>query len=571
MSVSLSSRRNVIKFNYDFSIELRPFMSAKRKHTPRVRHILQEKFGYEQLRPGQDEAIKSVLEGHDTLAIMPTGWGKSVIYQIATLLMKGPAIIVSPLIALQRDQVESIEEQDVGTAALLNSTLRTREWDETIAKLKEGNINFLFLAPEQLGNEKTLETLQRVKPSLFVVDEAHCISEWGHDFRPEYLRLGGVIEVLEHPTVLALTATASPPVREEIIERLQMRDAQIISQGFDRPNIWLSVETFHDESMKKEALLQRVAESEKPGIIYVATRKHAEELAKALQKQDVKAIHYHAGMKAREREQAQLAFMEDQVEVMVATTAFGMGIDKPNVRFVFHYDISDSVDSYYQEIGRAGRDGEEAEAILFYYPKDLGIRHFFAGGGLVDSDQVELVATLVRLHDGSLDPRELRNETGLSQTKLSTALNYLQELDVVEILSSGEVVAGKKPFHVDEATQAAMQMQEQQRQFERSRIEMMRGYAELRDCRREYLLNYFGEEMDDPCGFCDNCEAGITITEDEENVLFPINTRVIHNSWGQGMVLRYEDDKMIVLFDNVGYKTLAIEIVTERHLLKRVG
>src|SRR5947209_7941246 len=218
-------------------------MPARRKHTPRVHHILQEKFGYEQLRPGQDEAIKAVLEGHDTLAIMPTGWGKSIIYQVATLLMKGPAVIVSPLIALQRDQVESIEEQDVGNAALLNSTLRANEWDETIAKLKEGKIEFLFLAPEQFSNEEILRTLQEAKPSLFVVDEAHCISEWGHDFRPEYLRLGAVVEALNHPTTLALTATASPPVREEIIERLQMRDARVISQGFDRPNIWLGVET----------------------------------------------------------------------------------------------------------------------------------------------------------------------------------------------------------------------------------------------------------------------------------------------------------------------------------------
>ena len=254
-----------------------------------------------------------------------------------------PTIIVSPLIALQRDQVESIEELDVGHAALLNSTLRAAEWREAMEDLQHGEVKFIFLAPEQFNNEETLQQLLQAKPSLFVVDEAHCISEWGHDFRPDYLRMGGVIESLGHPTVLALTATAAPPVREEILERLGMHNPRVISQGFDRPNIWLGVETFHDTGMKKDALVERVIEAEKPGIIYVATRKHAEEIALALQERDVSAVFYHAGMKAKEREQVQQAFMADEAEIIVATTAFGMGIDKPNVRFVFHYDISDSV------------------------------------------------------------------------------------------------------------------------------------------------------------------------------------------------------------------------------------
>jgi ATP-dependent DNA helicase RecQ len=400
------------------------------------------------------------------------------------------------------------------------------------------------------------------------VDEAHCISEWGHDFRPDYLRLGDIIESLGHPVILALTATAAPPVREEILQRLGMHNPRVISQGFDRPNIWLGVETFHDVSMKKDALMERVVEAKKPGIVYVATRKHAEEIAGALRERDINAVFYHAGMKSKERAQVQQAFMADEADVIVATTAFGMGVDKPNVRFVFHYDISDSVDSYYQEIGRAGRDGADAQAILFYHPKDLGIRRFFASGGLVDADQVEQVAETILLHKEPVDPKVLREELDLSQSRLIQALNCLEEIGVVEMLPTGEVKPGDRPLDIDEVTQAATIQKEHQRQFEQSRIEMMRGYAELHDCRREYLLNYFGEAYDAPCDFCDNCDAGLSIPDDEEHVPFPINAHVVHKTWGEGMVLRYEDDKMVVLFDTVGYKSLAVNIVKENHLLE---
>ncbi|MDP8951130.1 MAG: RecQ family zinc-binding domain-containing protein, partial [Actinomycetota bacterium] len=447
--------------------------------------------------------------------------------------------------------------------------------------------------PEQLANDEAVERLRGARPSLLVADEAHCISEWGHDFRPDYLRLGAAAEALGRPTILALTATASPPVRAEIVERLGrptvlaltatasprvrediiarlgLRNPKVVVWGFDRPNIWLGVQRFKDEEAKKRALLDRVGEADKPGIVYTATRKGTEEIAEGLLKCGLKAVAYHGGMKAGERERVQEAFLGEEAEVIVATIAFGMGVDKANVRFVFHYDVSDSVDSYYQEIGRAGRDGEAARAILFYRPEDLGIRRFFAGSGQVDLEQVQRVAEGVEAREGPIDPRTLREETDLSQSKLATALGRLEEAGAVELLPTGEVVRGER-YHDDlgEASAEAARAQEHREQFERSRIEMMRGYAEVRDCRREYLLNYFGEEFDEPCGYCDNCEAGIVVEEDEGEVPFPLNSRVVHQEWGEGLVQRYEGDKMIVLFDEVGYKTLAVELVKERGLLE---
>ena len=539
---------------------------SKRPNQKQIHQVAQLKFGYESLRSGQEAAIKAILKGHDTLAVMPTGSGKSAIYQIATVLIPGPTVIISPLLALQRDQAESIAQQDLGEVAVLNSTIPTAERQETFEALEEQELDFLFLAPEQFNNPEILERLQNSKPSLFVVDEAHCISEWGHDFRPDYLRLGAVIEALGHPRILALTATAAPTVRDEIIQRLGMRDPQVIVQGFDRPNIWLGVKRFEDEQEKQQALLKWAARAKKPGIIYVATRKKAEEVAEALCDKGVKAIFYHAGMKAKEREDAQTAFMGDEAEVVVATTAFGMGVDKPNVRFVFHYDISDSVDSYYQEIGRGGRDGEKAFALLFYCPDDLNIRRFLASSGQIDVELIEQVATAVQEQDEPVSLRDLQEQTNLSQSKLTKALSRLEQVGVVETLPTGEVVPSEQPPEVSEAAEEAVLAQERYQQYLRSRLEMIRGYAEVRDCRRKYLLNYFGETLAEPCGFCDNCKAGVVV-EDSGSQPFPLNSRVVHSSWGEGQVMRYEGDKMVILFDEVGYKTLGVDLVRQRGLL----
>src|SRR4051794_30955345 len=341
---------------------------ARRIDIRHARKAARERLGLERLRPGQEDALRSLSAGRDTLVVMPSGAGKSAIYQVAGLLMEGVTVVVSPILALQRDQVASIAEHDAGGAAQISSDLPESRRGDAFEGIQREAVEFVFLAPEQFNRADTLEGL-RGTVSLFVVDEAHCVSEWGHDFRPDYLRLGTVVESPGRPGVLALTATAAPPVREEIVERLGMLDPTVIVTGFDRPNIHLAVERHEEEHRKREAVLDAVVAAEGAGIVYAATRRQTEEVAEALRELGVGAAAgggagfvygaprrqteevaealrelgvgaaaYHAGMGRRRREEVERAFMEDEIRVIVATIAFGMGIDKPNVRFVFHHD-----------------------------------------------------------------------------------------------------------------------------------------------------------------------------------------------------------------------------------------
>jgi ATP-dependent DNA helicase RecQ len=535
----------------------------------RIDRVARETFGFETLRPGQREAIEAALAGRDTLAVMSTGSGKSAIYQIAGLLTPGATVVVSPLIALQREQVADLRERAAGGAAQLNSTVRAAERDAALAELAEDALEFVFLAPEQLANPEVLDELAVAQPSLLVVDEAHCISEWGHDFRPDYLRLGAAAEALGRPTIVALTATAAPPVRDEIVERLGLRDPIVIVRGFDRPNIHLAVERFHDEDRKLRALRTHLAAAQPPGIVYVATRRAAEALAADLCNDGLRAASYHAGMRGPDRHDVQQRFMDDDLDVVVATTAFGMGVDKANVRWVVHAEIAESLDSYYQEVGRAGRDGEPAEAVLFYRTEDLGLRRFFSGGGQVDVAEIGTVLEAVERAAEPVAPSRLQEATDLSQTKLATAVSRLEEVGAVRVLPDGDVAPAEDAPPRPDAIAAAADAEERRRAFDRSRVDMMRAYAETDTCRRGFVLSYFGEPIDGPCGNCDNCDAGRSdAAAPPEDVPFAVGARVAHGQWGEGVVQRYDDDAVVVLFDDVGYKTLALDLVVQRDLLR---
>ncbi len=531
----------------------------------RIRRVAREVFDWRTLRPGQGEAMEHLLLGRDVLLVMPTGSGKSAVYQVPAQLLNGPTIVISPLIALQRDQMISLAERRAGGAVVVNSTQSAGSSKESLEQIRAGRAEYVFLAPEQLAKPEVVDLLAAARPALIAVDEAHCVSAWGHDFRPDYLQLGRVIERLGHPPVIALTATAAPPVREDIVEALGLRRVQQVIRGFDRPNITLEVRRFSDEQAKRGALVKEAAERGGLGLVYVATRRDAEKYAEELASAGLRAQAYHAGMKTSRRDRVHGMFSRDELDVVVATSAFGMGIDKPNVRYVLHSAPPESPDSYYQEIGRAGRDGAPAEAILFYRSQDLGLRRFFVGGS-VDDAMLLRVATLVREHGGTVPARSLRETLGIGATKLTSLVNLLEYVGAVAVDDHGDLRYLKAGPAPEQAVADAMDLDESRRRIDDSRIDMMRGYAETTGCRRRYLLEYFGEPYPKTCGACDNCAAGGTEPARDDGP-FPLHADVVHVTWGPGTVMRAEPDRITVLFEDTGYKTLSLDAITRDGLL----
>ena len=461
--------------------------------------------GFESLRPGQQEAIQSLLNGRDTVVVQPTGSGKSAIYQIAGALLTGAVVVVSPLIALQKDQADSIQSSRLREVAVVNSTLTASERRDTLDRIENGSIEYILLAPEQLRKTETMERLHAAGVALFVVDEAHCVSQWGHDFRPDYLELNRVIEALGHPPVLAMTATASNDVREEIIGKLGLNKPQVLVHGFDRPNISLRVDIFNTEDEKREALLKMVEFAQTPGLIYTATHEHAESIAIELQQRGIEALSYHGGLKAQERTAIQDRFMQGDAPLIVATNAFGMGIDKSNIRFVYHADVSDSLDAYYQEIGRAGRDGQPAEAVLFFRSRDISAQAYKTGGK-IDMQQLDTVMNALTQQDHPVTPEELASETDLPPRRLTNTIHRLEEVGAVQSLDTGEVKYAKEDAPDDLAT-ALLEQERLHKNLHKRRLQQMQQYAEGHTCRREVLLRYFGDLYTGPCGNCDRCEA----------------------------------------------------------------
>jgi ATP-dependent DNA helicase RecQ len=396
------------------------------------KEILRTCFGYDAFREHQEEVIGHLISGGDAFLLMPTGSGKSICYQIPAILRSGVCIVVSPLIALMQDQVDAIRQLDV-KAGFLNSTLTLQESRAVEEKTISGEIDLLYVAPERLVTESFMRLLNRITIALFAIDEAHCVSQWGHDFRPEYLQLGILPERFPHIPRIALTATADEITRKEIIEKLRLEKARQFISSFDRPNIHYRVEVKQSEKTQLLDFL-RSEHSGDSGIIYCMTRRKVEETAQFLSGKGVPALPYHAGLDGETRLRHQRRFLREDGLIMVATIAFGMGIDKPDVRFVAHLNLPKTLESYYQETGRAGRDGEGADAWMIYSMAD--------------------VIMLRQMLDGS---------------------------------------QGDDRF----------------KQIQRVKMEAMLGYCETTKCRRQVLLNYFGEGLALPCGNCDICEGTV--------------------------------------------------------------
>jgi ATP-dependent DNA helicase RecQ len=538
-------------------------MTSPRSNAERARHAAMRVFGHRSLLPGQEEAICALLDGHDVLLVSPTGSGKSLTYQVAGVLVEGCTLVVSPLLALQQDQIESLSENGPDArGARISSAETTAHREGVLARAMAGEVEFVFLSPEQLANPDVRREIAELAPSLVAVDEAHCVSAWGHDFRPDYFRLGDLIGEIGSPRVIAMTATAAPPVRQDIVERLGMRDPETVVTGFERDNIALRVlrsTTARDQQEQVLDVVRTAAEGPAgSGIVYCRTRRAAEEYAATIEELGRRVAVYHAGLSQKRRSAAYDAFMNDEVDIIVATSAFGMGIDKADIRYVVHAQAPESPDTYYQEVGRAGRDRAPATATLVYRPEDLTLGKFFSSGIPQRADVLAVLGAVSATGGG--DRRAVQERSGLGPRKTGRILNLLEQVEgTVSRIDAG-----------GETTDAVIERAEAHRKLQESRVEMMRSYAETDRCRAEFLLGYFGERVAGLCETCDNCRAGVAPESPTvDGCAFSVQSRVGHEAFGEGTVTDLEEDRLTVLFDDVGYRTLSLELVEQQGLLQQ--
>jgi ATP-dependent DNA helicase RecQ len=527
-----------------------------------LQNALHDLFGFESFNPGQEEVVGRIVAGEDTLAILATGAGKSLCYQLPALLLDGTTIVVSPLIALMKDQIDMLAELGFCNNVALNSTLSEDQEEAALARVASGGVKIVFVTPEKLEDEQFLALLARIDIPLFVVDEAHCISQWGHDFRPAYLALGQVIKILGKPTVLALTATATPAVREDILLQLGIPNTKTIVKGFDRPNLRYEVIRAESEAAKLKSLKGLFENGlDGTGIIYTATIKNALEVQRYLHDQlDLPAAVYHSKLQKHDRVSVHELFMHEAIRAVVATNAFGLGIDKANIRFVVHYDLPGSVEAYTQEAGRAGRDGDLSRCILLYRMSDTRVQNYFLTGKYPDIEDVQKVFGTLEYFGGQADGvslADLRKISQLPLTKLKVVLALLKKAGFIEMRARARYGLTDQAL-LNRELVLNLTNYDTKKSYDQSKLAMMLQYSETRGCRRKFILNYFGEDFEsETCGQCDNClRTASTARDSRVTSGYRIADVVVHPKFGQGTVERAEKDLVTVLFPTVGYKTL---------------
>ena len=549
-----------------------------KKPGKKIQRLLRTVFGVARLRTGQQEVIDSVLDGRDTLAIMPTGSGKSLCYQIPASLLPGATVVVSPLISLMKDQLEKLSSLGI-TAVQLNSSLSRAEEQEAIATIEAGGKVIIFCTPERLATAEFLALLAARPPSLVVIDEAHCISQWGHDFRPAYLEIAAALRALGRPPVLALTATATPEVVDDIGAQLATRKLHVVNTGIYRENLRYRVIQVTNAGEKEDEVLRLLRESEGVGIIYAATVKAVEALTARLQELGESVTCYHGKLPARERKEHQDLFMQGERRIMVATNAFGMGIDKPDTRFVIHLQVPANLEAYYQESGRAGRDGLPADCTLLYFQEDKRLQQFFLAKHYPTA--TELAAIVLEAQElpatFAFDALAARLPE-FSDGHLKVCLKLLKDGKLLRQdrkLGYGLKAATANTPSYAQLEQIYIEKQERDRQS----LEQMVAYAQSGFCRWKLLLDYFGDAGGfERCCTCDNClsppAVSAPITLDESSPLgelmsaeappvpmIAVGSRVRVPRFDIGTVLSVAGDQVTIEFPEHMTKTFMAEFV----------